>query len=67
MRGARLWMHDNVDGRKDVQKNWTGENRSLVVTQKSHLQLPPTSPAYFQSRCSCVALTLDLAICFPVK
>jgi len=67
MRGARLWMHDNVDGRKDDQKNWTGENRSLVGAQKSHLQLPPLSPAHFQSRCSCDALTTELAICFRVK
>jgi len=67
MRGARLWLHDNVDGWKDDQKNWAGKDRGLVGAQKSHLQLSALSPAQFQSGCSCFALTPESAIFLPFK
>ena len=51
MRGARLWMHGNVDGWKDDQKNWTGgihgieESQNLTYNDHRYFEPNTCQPA----------------------
>jgi hypothetical protein len=61
MRGACLWLHDNVYGRKADKKHWAGEERGVVGTQESDFQFSTLFLAFLQAGSDCMNLAAKQA------